>query len=128
MIDNLNHNIINYLNLSKQNLETSINSIKLLNPQNIIQNKQNILKEYTLNLNNIIDKKLTISNHNIEYLINSLNLVNPLNILSKGYSLVKSNDKIIKDAAKLKIDDEINIKFSKGNIKAKVKEINKDEK
>ena len=128
LIDNLNHNIINYLNLSKQNLETSINSIKLLNPQNIIQNKQNILKEYTLNLNNIIDKKLTISNHNIEYLINSLNLVNPLNILSKGYSLVKSNDKIIKDAAKLKIDDEINIKFSKGNIKAKVKEINKDEK
>ena len=128
LMDNLNYSITNYLTISKHNLDSSIHKVNLLNPENLIQTKQNILKEYTLNLNNYIDKKLTTSTHNIEYLINSLNLVNPLNILSKGYSLVKSNNKIIKDSAKLKIDDEIDIKLFKGNIKAKVKEINKDEK
>ena len=62
----------------------------------------------------------------MEVIINSLNLVNPLNILSKGYSLVKMNDEIVKDASVLKVNDGINIKMYKGEIKAKIKEVIND--
>ena len=56
-------------------------------------------------------------------ILNTLKLVNPLNIIDKGYSLVTKDNEIIKDAKKLNKDDEINIRFHEGNIKAKVTEV-----
>ncbi len=124
LIDNLNHNMINNLNTNKHNLEIMISKVKLISPENLILNKKSILNEYRINLNNIIDRKLNNTKHKMEYLINSLNLVNPLNILSKGYSLVNFNDNLVKSADDLKVNDKINIKFAKGEVKAIVKEIN----
>ncbi len=124
LIDNLNHNMINNLNTNKHNLEIMISKVKLISPENLIINKKSILNEYRINLNNIIDRKLNNTKHKMEYLINSLNLVNPLNILSKGYSLVNFNDNLVKSADDLKVNDKINIKFAKGEVKAIVKEIN----
>lgn len=126
LIDNLNHNIVNNLNNNKHNLEIITAKTKLINPLNMINNKKSIINEYRINLNNLIDKKLTNVTHKIEYAINSLNLVNPLNILSKGYSLVRINNNIIKESTSLKVNDEISIKFHKGEVKAKVKEILED--
>lgn len=123
LIDNLNRNISNLLDNKKHILELNINKINLLNPLNIINNNQNKLNEIVLNLNNLIDKKLSTTKYNLEYLINTLKLVNPLNILSNGYSLVKKDDKVIKESKDLKINDKINIKLYDGEIKAQVKEI-----
>ena len=123
LIDNLNHDIINILNTSKHNLDVQTANIKAFNPESLINNKKSILNEYNINLNNLIDKMLINANHKMEFMVNSLNLVNPLNILSKGYSLVKLDDNIIKDASVLKVKDKITIKLHKGEIKAEVKEI-----
>ena len=123
MIDNLNHMIENIIKNNKYNIDLYLNRINLLNPSNIIINNQNQIYNYVLSLNNIIDKKIVNANHKLEYIINSLNLVNPLNILSKGYSLVRLKGNLIKKAKDLKINDEINIKFYEGEIKAKVKEV-----
>ena len=123
LIDNLNHDIINILNTSKHNLDVQTANIKAFNPESLINNKKSILNEYNINLNNLIDKMLINANHKMEFMVNSLNLVNPLNILSKGYSLVKLDDNIIKDASVLKVKDKITIKLHKGEVKAEVKEI-----
>ena len=123
LIDNLNHNMTNIININKQNLNEYLTKISRISPINIIDNKKSLLNEKKINLNNLIDKSLINANHKMEYLVNSLNLVNPLNILSKGYSLVKYNDKLVKNAHDLKIKDKISIKFSEGEIKAEVKEI-----
>ena len=123
LIDNLNQDIINILNTSKHNLDVQTANIKAFNPESLINNKKSILNEYNINLNNLIDKMLINANHKMEFMVNSLNLVNPLNILSKGYSLVKLDDNIIKDASVLKVKDKITIKLHKGEIKAEVKEI-----
>ena len=53
----------------------------------------------------------------------SLKLLNPLGILEKGYSVVKTNDKVVKDASTLKIGDNLNIKMHNGQINAKVMEV-----
>ena len=43
--------------------------------------------------------------------------------MEKGYSLVKVEDKIIKDTKDLKVNDKIDIKLYKGEVVAEVKEI-----
>ena len=48
-----------------------------------------------------------------------------LYILNKGYSIVKSDNKVIKNVNDVKKDDLINITLSKGTINAKVMEVNK---
>ncbi len=123
LIDNLNRNITNVLDTKKNNLTLLINKVKLLSPNNLINNNQNKLKEITTNLNNVIDRRMLNIKHQLDNLINTLKLCNPLNILSNGYSLVTKEDKVIKDSNKLKINDEINIKFSQGEIIGIVKEI-----
>ena len=50
-------------------------------------------------------------------------LLNPLNILSKGYSLTTVDNEVVNDSKQVKIGDSINVRLSKGNIKAEVKEI-----
>lgn len=123
LIDNLNRNIENLLENKKHNLEIDSNKLKAISPINLINDNQNRLKEIVLNLNNLVDKRLNNTKHNLDYLINTLKLVNPLNILSNGYSLVKHNDKVIKDSKNLKVNDEINIKLHNGEIIGIVKEI-----
>ena len=122
LMDNLNHNIINILEIKRHNLEININKAKMLNPNNLIQNNKNTLKELVSKLNNIMDKNLTNLQYNLDYLINTLKLVNPLNILSNGYSLVKKDNKVIKSYKDLNIGDIINIKFHEGEILSEVKE------
>ena len=75
---------------------------------------------------NIIDNLLSKERNDLALNINKLKLLNPLNILDKGYSVIKKEDKIIKNAADLNINDMINIKFSKGKINARVENIEKE--
>ena len=51
-----------------------------------------------------------------------LNAINPLNVLERGYSITKKmpSMEIVKDAAKLKQDDIVNVKFSRGAADCKV--------
>ena len=56
-------------------------------------------------------------------MLNKLELLNPLNILSKGYSLVTIDGMVVKDTSELEVEDTINIRMHKGNVKAIVKEI-----
>ena len=57
-------------------------------------------------------------------LANTLKLVNPLNILDRGYSVVKKDNKVIKDIKDINKEDNIDIRIKNGNIKAKVLEVN----
>ena len=57
-------------------------------------------------------------------LINTLKALNPLGVLEKGYSVIKSSDKIITDVKQIKVNDLIDIRLFKGSAKAQIKEIN----
>ena len=43
-----------------------------------------------------------------------------MKLLDKGYSVVKSNDKVIKSIDEVNINDELNINLSKGKLIASV--------
>lgn len=99
------------------------NSYIIKNPLSLFATKKEKLafteKALYSNIKNIILK----SDHAYKITVNTLKLVNPLGILEKGYSLVKKEDELIKDSSKLSKDDTINIRFSKGEVKAKVMEV-----
>ena len=101
----------------------------LLNTLNsIIQNNlQYKINKYTyITKNHIINnpESLFISDqNNYNLMLNKLELLNPISILSKGYSVVKLDDKIIKNIDNIKIGDNLNIKLHQGEIKAKVEKV-----
>ena len=101
LIEGLNKNI----KLNLQNKDNKLNEIKLSyvfkSPINLIKDKQN----------------------RYEMVVNTLKLVNPLGILEKGYSLTTMDKKVIKNSEKIKINDIINVRLHKGEIKAKVMEV-----
>ena len=71
------------------------------------------------------EELLKTSKHKLSLIINKLELLNPLSILSKGYSIVKKDNIIIKDAVNLNENDKINIKLYNGEIDAVVKKVGK---
>ena len=101
IITTLNNNIINKLNLANTKYNHLKDNYLLNNPEDLFTNKKN----------------------NFKLVINKLELLNPLSILSKGYSVTTINNKTLKDASNIKINDLINIRLSKGNIKAKVESV-----
>ena len=125
-LDNLLEQLIKSVNTkiidSKNNLLLLKNNYVLKNPLNSFETKKNEFNNYKLKASNLISNILEKKEHKQELLINTLKLVNPLNILDKGYSLVTKDKKVVKNNVDINIDDEINIRLSKGEILAVVKE------
>ena len=132
----------------KDKLNIIKNSYVLTNPLAVYELKEQKLTNLIDNMNSIIEKKLEqnasrfymlknnyllnhpeellkTSKHKLSLVINKLELLNPLSILSKGYSIVKKDNLIIKDAVNLNENDKINIKLYNGEIDAVVKKVGK---
>jgi len=56
-----------------------------------------------------------------------LDSLSPLKVVERGYSLTLHQEKIVKNAKDLKVDDEIQIILMKGQVQAKVLEVNQKE-
>ena len=119
----LRENIIKTLKQSQLRLEKIKDSFILSNPLAMYEVKEEKLNNYITVLNKYINEILTNKKHLLKLDLNSLKLLNPVNIMEKGYSLVKVEDKIIKDTCNLKVNDKLNIKLYKGEVIAEVKEI-----
>lgn len=126
-IDSLNirlrENILSRINREKLRLNKLEDSFVLTNPLAMYEVKEEKLNNYINVLNKYIYNIINNKKHRFEIDLNSLKLLNPVNIMEKGYSLVKIDNKIVKDASTLKKDDIITVKLHKGEIKATVKEI-----
>lgn len=119
----LRENIIKTLKQSELRLEKIKDSFILSNPLAMYEVKEEKLNNYVNSLNRYIKEYLNNKTHSLKIDLNSLKLLNPINIMEKGYSLVKVEDKIIKDTKDLKVNDKIDIKLYKGEVIAEVKEI-----
>ena len=99
-IDNINNNIMNLIKSKKDKLSNLRNAYILENPMKIIDIHKNKLDLMLMNLKNL----------------------NPLEILDKGYSVVKKDDKVLKDINNIKLGDIVSIRLKSGELKAKVEE------
>ena len=102
MLDNL----VNKLEHSSQSLIMKNKSrLDLVKHSSIFKNPDEIIKDKWEN-----------------YLlqISKLEILNPLNTLKRGYTLVKSEGKVISSSKDLKSGDELEIEFDDGNVNTKV--------
>ncbi len=116
----------NIIEIKKNKLNAIKDSFILKNPLSIYEIKEQKLDMLIDNLNKNIKNILVNKNHELVLLANTLKLVNPLNILDRGYSVVKKDNKVIKDIKDINKEDNIDIRIKNGNIKAKVLEVNND--
>ena len=49
-------------------------------------------------------------------LIDKLKVLNPLNTLNRGYTIVRSNNKVISDVNNIKVSDKLEIEFKNGKV------------
>ena len=63
-----------------------------------------------------------IKNQKENYLLqlSKLEILNPLNTLKRGYTLAKSDGKVISSAKQLKSGDDLEVEFEDGNVNTKV--------
>ncbi len=121
----LNESLNKKIDYNKLLLNNLKNSFVLKNPMLLYENKKQNIDLYFEKLNNMMNYRLEKTNTKFSNLINKLELLNPLSVLSKGYSVTYKDDKVIKDASKLKKNDSVTIRLYNGLFEAKVEEIKK---
>ena len=121
----LNEGLNKKIDYNKLLLNNLKNSFVLKNPMLLYENKKQNIDLYFEKLNNMMNYRLERTNTKFSNLINKLELLNPLSVLSKGYSVTYKDDKVIKDASKLKKNDSVTIRLYNGLFEAKVEEIKK---
>lgn len=121
----LNESLNKKIDYNKLLLNNLKNSFVLKNPMLLYENKKQNIDLYFEKLNNMMNYRLERTNTKFSNLINKLELLNPLSVLSKGYSVTYKDDKVIKDANKLKKNDSVTIRLYNGLFEAKVEEIKK---
>jgi len=90
------------------------------NPLDLLHSKMKniVLLQKAINSQSI--QKINFMLKDLNSKTNLLSLSNPTNIKKKGYSIVTSGNKVIRDIKEIQNNDILNIDFYKGNLDAKV--------
>ena len=143
MVGKINYFSKNIISTNKNKLEIIKNSKTLKNPKTIYQQKETELNT-SINKLNYSSKQIISTNKNkLEIIKNSkilknpnevknmkedkflvtvekLKLLNPLETLKRGYSIAKSDGKLVTSSKDVKSGDKLEIKFKDGTVNTKV--------
>jgi exodeoxyribonuclease VII large subunit len=87
----------------------------------LLKNKGLQIENLHMQIKSQFAERLQIRREKIRMLVSKLVAMNPENILAKGYSITSdSRQMVIKDAAALAADENISIRFARGQVAAKV--------
>lgn len=104
-------------------LEKLTKSPVLLNPEKIIENSEMYLDTLNSRINDSFKNILTEYSSNYAMLCSRLEALSPLKVLARGYSIIKSDEKIITDVNDVSVGDKIFLQFAKGSAKAEIIEV-----
>ncbi len=116
-IKNAINNKIDQCNILLQKNNTKLKS---LSPESILELNYSEVMSLSLRLKNSYSNIVNNKDYELCEKISLLNSLSPLNILSRGYSLVYKDNTIVNSNKNVKVGDELVIKFSDSQLKAKV--------
>ena len=140
----LNKSLYHLITIQKDRLETLKNSYILKNPiaiyevkeqkfdtlyeklflvmNSILKNNRNTYETSILSINRSIER--IIDNNKNRYLnnLNKLEILNPLLTIKRGYTITRSNDKVITSINSVNINDKLDIELTDGIIHTVIKE------
>ncbi|MCJ7508928.1 MAG: hypothetical protein MUO85_09405, partial [candidate division Zixibacteria bacterium] len=124
--------IINYQNsileYNKNRLEGIQRSYGFRKPLDLLNQKMQRTDELWRAFLLVIKNYFELKKKGLSLFFSQLNALSPLAVLERGYSITRKVPElsVVKDAARLKIEDEVEIKFHRGHIRAEVKKINQE--
>lgn len=105
-------NLVNMLNtIITNNLQYSLNKLEYIKQNYVLNNPECLFVDYRNKFNLLLSK---------------LELLNPISVLSKGYSVVKYQNKILKNSKDINKGDIINIRLHQGELEAKIEKVVKN--
>ncbi len=106
------------------NLQRLTNSTVLKNPQKIIENSEMFLDTLNARMNESFKAVYNEKSSTFNAVCSKLDALSPLKVLSRGYSIVKTENKIIMSSNDLAIGESIDLQFAHGKAKATIIEVN----
>ena len=117
LFDNMNFTVEN----AQAKLESFSSSRAFTKPHLIYEDKIAYVDDLGKRAEHSLGTLIKFNTEKIENIMHKLDLVSPLSVLKRGYSICRDcNEKIVKEAEALKIDDTISLQFAKGSLKARV--------
>lgn len=94
--------------------------LNLLSPIKLISDNLTKLNYLNNNLETIYNKIIDKNNYYLDNYLDKLIILNPLNLMKKGYSITYKDNKVVSSVKQIDINEEIDVRFQDGKIKAKV--------
>ncbi|WP_288875913.1 exodeoxyribonuclease VII large subunit [uncultured Fusobacterium sp.] len=118
----LNSILLGYIEKRKKELERRKNNYYIRNFIKMIEERNQLLVDREKTVKALMVLNLTKTKNEFDKRIHKLVNLNPMKILERGYSVVSSENKVIKKLEDVDINEVIDIKISDGIIKGIVKE------
>lgn len=118
----LNSILLGYIEKRKKELERRKNNYYIRNFIKMIEERNQLLVDREKTVKSLMVLNLTKIKNEFDKRIHKLVNLNPMKILERGYSVVSSENKVIKKLEDVDINEVIDIKISDGIIKGIVKE------
>lgn len=115
------------LDMKRQRLKHSTNSMALRYPARLIEEKQLNLERLVDRLNVGTKKFIDDRSQRLNRLMDKLELMNPMQVLRRGYSMVQTPDgRVVTDVRQVLTGDVLDILLSNGRVKAAVTSVKKN--
>lgn len=119
--------MLNKLDSCKRILDERKFAPQLQNPAYLVDKNRQILNNLISSMYNEMSRKMSGCSDSIAKRAALLQSLSPLNVLSRGYAIALRGENAVTDSAKLNINDEITLKFSRGGAKAVITALEKGE-
>jgi exodeoxyribonuclease VII large subunit len=110
---------------ARQRLDQAIRAHGLLSPARRVAEAKQRLARSQIELERAATGAVSQARNRLAPVMAQLDALSPLAVLNRGYAIAYNADKtVVRDAATLKTDDEVTLRFGKGGVKARVEEVN----
>ncbi|WP_313469331.1 exodeoxyribonuclease VII large subunit [Carnobacterium sp.] len=104
----------------KQNYRLLTYKLMLSDPSHLVKQKQDDLQTLNQQLQTEMNRFMENQIKRFDYAVQSLDYLSPLKIMNRGYSYITKDDKVIKNAEQVQVEDLVHIHLHEGSIEAKV--------
>lgn len=104
----------------KQHYSLLTYKLMLIDPSHLVKQKQDDLQTLNQQLQTEMNRFMENQVKRFDYAVQSLDYLSPLKIMNRGYSYITKDDKVIKNAEQVQVEDLVHIHLHEGSIEAKV--------
>lgn len=118
--------VLSKINLQYERLDRVLQSRAFLERESVFLPKVEQLKSVINRFFGAAKLSYMNSANKAELLLKKLESLNPISVMFRGFSLVYNENGIVNDVEQIKIDSDINVKFTNGTAKCKVLDIERE--